>query len=317
MTTGQGLDSLFLHKAAGFAVFIALAALSWLLIQLSDTYNEVVPVQIKIKDVPMGKIVKNDGLTVDVSVKCSGFRLCRYYLLPKNARFVEISLNETDYFDNFDDTYSLNEDDVAEAVGNFLGISAEDVFIDSEDVIVDVGTLAEKKVPLIPNYTLKTAPQYFEYSAPVVSQDSIVIYGEESIIEDISEIKTEAKTYEGVSADIFDRLEINLNSLGIKSDITGIDISIRVERFTEYSVEVPILNTLKNTVILPDKVNIRYFVALKDFTAVNAAAFLVELDTAFVSNGKIPIAVRHQPEHVRIMSVKPKNVEYIITGTND
>lgn len=298
-------------------MFIALAALSWLLIQLSDTYNEVVPVQIKIKDVPMGKIVKNDGLTVDVSVKCSGFRLCRYYLLPKNARFVEISLNETDYFDNFDDTYSLNEDDVAEAVGNFLGISAEDVFIDSEDVIVDVGTLAEKKVPLIPNYTLKTAPQYFEYSAPVVSQDSIVIYGEESIIEDIREIKTEAKTYEGVSADIFDRLEINLNSLGIKSDITGIDISIRVERFTEYSVEVPILNTLKNTVILPDKVNIRYFVALKDFTAVNAAAFLVELDTAFVSNGKIPIAVRHQPEHVRIMSVKPKNVEYIITGTND
>ena len=85
------------------------------------------------------------------------------------------------------------------------GISAEDVFIDSEDVIVDVGTLAEKKVPLIPNYTLKTAPQYFEYSAPVVSQDSIVIYGEESIIEDISLVQFDYDEVLGITRCVYSK----------------------------------------------------------------------------------------------------------------
>lgn len=317
MTNGLGRNSLFLRKAAGFAVLVSLAALLWLMIQLSATYNEIVPVQIKIKDVPTGKIIKNDGLIVNAAVKCSGFILCRYYLLPEDARHIEISLNETDYFENFDDTYSLDENDVAKAIGSFMGISAGDVFIDSEEITVEVGILAEKKVPLVPDITLKMEPQYCVYGTPVASQDSIVIYGDESIIEDIDEIKTVAKTYEDVSDDIFDHLEIDFNSLGVKSDLEGIDISIRVERFTEYSVDVPILNTFENIVILPDKVNIRYFVALKDFTAVNEAAFLVELDTACISDGKIPVAVRHQPEHINIMSIKPKIVEYIIIGTND
>lgn len=317
MTNGLGRNSLFLRKTGGFAVFVSLAALLWLMIQLSATYNEVVPVQIKIKDIPTGKIIKNDGLVINAAVKCSGFRLCRYYLLPKDARYIEISLDETDYFENFDSTYSLDEEDIEKAIGSFMGIDAEDVFIDSEEIAVEVGILDERKVPLVPDITLKLEPQYCVYGTPVASQDSIVIYGDKSIIEDIDEIKTVAKTYEDVSDDIFDHLEIDLNKLGVKSALEGIDISIRVERFTEYSVDIPILNTLKNTVILPDKVNIRYFVAMKDFTAVNAAAFLVELDTACISDGKIPVAVRHQPEHTKIMSIKPEIVEYIIMGTND
>jgi hypothetical protein len=68
-----------------------------------------------------------------------------------------------------------------------------------------------------------------------------------------------------------------------------------------------------------DKVNIKYIVSLTDYNLTKENSFKVNIDTADIKpeNNYLPIYLTDYPNNTRIISIEPKEVEYIIIEKNE
>ena len=97
-----------------------------------------------------------------------------------------------------------------------------------------------------------------------------------------------------------------------------IDVTIRVQKFTEASVELPILvenlpagYSLK---MFPDKVQVKYNVAFDNYEKINASGFRAIIDFSKIQEGdnKVKVQLVEFPEEIRAVKLNPEKVEYII-----
>ena len=128
-----------------------------------------------------------------------------------------------------------------------------------------------------------------------------------------SEVRTTVITLKNVSQNIETTAEIDLNE-GLNADVEEVEVSVNVEKYTESEVVVPITvpgNT--NMHLYPDKVTVRYIVAMKDYAIINQLSFKAVVDTMDIySMDVLPVDLVLFPNNTQIISVEPKAVEYII-----
>ena len=82
---------------------------------------------------------------------------------------------------------------------------------------------------------------------------------------------------------------------------------------------MPIVNNSKKKLrLFPDKVKIKYIVSLTDYNIIKENSFKVNIDTADISasNNFLPIYLTDYPNNTKIISIEPKEVEYIIIEEN-
>ena len=67
------------------------------------------------------------------------------------------------------------------------------------------------------------------------------------------------------------------------------------------------------------KDKIKYIVYLSEYNIINEKSFVVRIDTADISpeNNFLPIYLADYPNNTKIISIEPKEVEYIIIDANN
>ncbi len=299
--------------------FVTIAALLWLLIKLSTNYTVTEPLTINIKDAPADLVLTNGTQKIKVTLSTSGFELLNYYFKPYSRRKVDISLEEVPLHKDGESTYSFNSSYAKEKIASFLTIEPSEVSFDDNRIILNMEQLDSIRVKVIPNVDLTYEKQYNRLGKIQLTPDSVTIYGPKNKISTIDNVYTENLTLRNINQNIDTYLPLKLDDM-LNTNHKDINVKIFVEKYTEAVANVPITNDSKqNLRLFPDKVRIKYIVSLTDYNITKENSFKVNIDTADISpdNNFLPIYLADYPSNTKIISIEPKEVEYIIIEKND
>lgn len=312
-------DSQAFKQFSSMMIFVVIAALFWLLIKLSSNYTVTEPLTINIKDTPADLVLTNGTQKIKVTLSTSGFELLNYYFKPISRRKVDISLEEVPLHKDGESTYSFGSSYAKEKIANFLTLEPSEISFDENRIILNMEQLDSIRVKIIPNADLTYEKQYNRIGKIQLTPDSVTIYGPKNEIAEIDNIYTENFTFRNINQNIDINVPLKLDGM-LNADHKDINVKIFVEKYTEAVVNVPIINNSKeNLRLFPDKVKIKYIVSLTDYNIIKENSFKVNIDTTDINpeNNYLPIYLTDYPNNTRILSVEPKEVEYIIIEKNE
>jgi hypothetical protein len=308
-----------LHKFSNILFFVTIAALFWLLIKLSANYTVTEPLTIDIKDAPADLVVVDGSQELKVTLSTSGFELLNYYFKPASKRKVDISLEEVPLHKDSEGTYSFSISYAKEKVAKYLAIEPSEVSFDENRISVRMEQLDSLKVKVMPNIDISYEKQYNRHGRIQIKPDSITIYGPKSKLKEIDNIYTESISLKNISSNIDINVPLHPEEM-INFDSKEVNIKINVEKYTEAIANVKIDNNSdKKLRLFPDKVKIKYIVSLTDYNIIKDNSFIISIDTAdiFSENNFLPVYLIDYPSNTRIISIEPKEVEYIIIEENE
>ena len=312
-------DSQTFKQFSSMMIFVVIAALFWLLIKLSSNYTVTEPLTINIKDTPADLVLTNGTQKIKVTLSTSGFELLNYYFKPKSRRKVDISLEEVPLQKDSESTYSFGSTYAKEKVANFLTLEPKEVSFDENRIILNMEQLDSVKVKVIPNFDITYEKQYNRLGKMQLTPDSVIIYGPKNKISEIDNIYTQNLTLRNVNRNINQDIPLKLDET-LNANHKDINVKIFVEKYTETIAIVPITNNSKeNLRLFPDKVKIKYIVTLTDYNITKESSFKVNIDTIDINpeNNYLPIYLTDYPTNTKIISIEPKEVEYIIIEKNE
>ena len=182
-------------------------------------------------------------------------------------------------------------------------------------------SMSMKNVAVIPDIKIDFEKQYQRYGLITIEPDSVIVYGPASVIDKVDFVRTEKIELKKIK----DNQEFSVNIIStannkkLRFSENEIQISIPVAKYTEGSIELPIItiDSLSGFKIktYPDKVLVTYLVALKDFKRVNMDMF--QMGVYYKSKESsayktLKVEILHQPPFVEIVKIDPQRVEYII-----
>lgn len=308
-----------LHQFSSIVFFVTIAALFWLLIKLSANYTVTESLTIDIKDAPADLVVVDKSQELKVTLSTSGFELLNYYFKPASKRKVDISLEEVPLHKDSESTYSFSISYAKEKVANYLTIEPSEVSFDENRIIIKMEQLDSLKVKVTPKLDLSYEKQYNRHGRIQINPDSVTIYGPKSKLKEIDNIYTESISLKNINSNIDINVPLHTEEM-INVDNKEVNIKINVEKYTEAIANVKIANNSnKKLRLFPDKVNIKYIVSLTDYNIIKDNFFIISIDTADISskNNFLPVYLIDYPSNTRILSIEPKEVEYIIIEENE
>lgn len=298
---------------SGMVVFILVAALLWIVIKLSDTHTVTVPFAIHYVDIPASRLIADNDQEVKATVTTTGFKLLNYYFTNKKNRKIDISLKELKCKKIDDKVYSYSSRYIIDKIGDYLSSNTNDIQLTDDTQYFNMSRLASKKVKVVPETNFSFEQQYNYYGEPMATPGFVTIYGSVEDINNTKEVKTEVITRKNVNQNVVTKVKIDLDEK-LRADIDEVEVSINVEKYTESEVVVPveIPGDIKMH-LFPEKVHIKYVVAMKDYAIINSMSFKATVDTMeMFFNDALPVDLVLFPNNTQIISIEPKEVDYII-----
>lgn len=311
MAEGSGNQNF--KSITGMIICIIIAALLWIIIKLTVEYTVTEPFAIRFTDVPADQIIQNENYRVEATMTTTGFKLMNYYLKAPKNREIQLSLKDINYKKINFETYSYSKRYLEESIAEFINATSNEVQVADELQYFVMSKLASKKVKIIPQTSFDFERQYNYYGEPIAIPDSATVFGTSKDIQDIQYIQTEVVSRKNVIQNIDTKAKLALKE-NIQCDVNEVEIVVNVEKYTEAEVEVPITIPDETQLhLFPNKVKIRYIVAIKDYPIINDISFKVAIDSESIFlNETLPVKLLLYPNNTQIISINPEQVEYIV-----
>jgi len=309
----------FNKRLAIFLFFLFISTVLWFLIKLSHEYTTDLDYPIQLVNPPKGKVIVGaPPRTVQLRVKAYGYTLLRYKAMALlspiqvNLKGAKLSLNSdgSEYFlmlgDKLNSFVSQLSDDII-----LLGVQPDTLFFSMANVI-------DKVVKISPSITATFANQHMLAGSIKVSPQTITITGPRSILDTINEIKTVPISLDLISQTHKEKVMLaSIQQVSFSKNTVAIEVP--VEKFTETTLEVPIipLNVpdKSQVILLPEKVTVKCNVTVSKYFQLKPNQFKLVCDFSdsdAISGGKIRISVQKSPEHVARIDFQPKYVDFIL-----
>lgn len=303
------------RPVATFLVFLVLSSVLWLLVKLSEDYTTQTTFCLKLENVPADKWIANPEQTVKLSLTIDGFHTLRCKAIREAKRYVIIALDEVPYRLESGHTYSFGSQYVIEKIADRLDVNATNIIMNEDKIYFEMNSLKSKVVPVVLRSDIRTQRQYEVYGLPILDPSSITIYGPEEIIDTLKSVKTEIVSKINVNESV--RATVPLDLLGglIQSNTKSVNAVVEVVKYTEADVKVPVTapDTLKMR-FFPETLTLKCLVPIKDYSTMVPENFRVVCDAEQLKDLKPVIDVRlvSWPNNVRVLSMAPDKVEYLI-----
>lgn len=304
------------RKTVIFLVCLGISSVMWLLIKLSKEYELIVNIPVRFSNFPNDKILINyPDSTISIKVTDNGFDLIGTSIFGnpdplliniEGIRQIKITKNKSKSFILTRSYYQFFESQFSSAKNIEL--------IEPDSIIFLFEKQASKKVRISPQYSVKFPPQYQLNGKPIISPDSITIFGSAIDIHKIDSIRTEFLEFKNLETSVDENVKIILPSK-IKSSISEVQLQINVEKFTEASIQIPLTTKFaskKQVRIFPNQIQIKYAVSLENFNNIKAEQFQVIGEADSLSVGKLNIILKEFPANIRIIDFSPRMAEFII-----
>lgn len=204
--------------------------------------------------------------------------------------------------------------DFSRQLGNEITILS----FEPDSIVFNFSDRIVKRLPVRLNATFVFEKQYDSSGHTLLQPDSINVSGPPSVIENMNFVETEKLQIEDVKSSIHRTVKLVPNKLlTFATDI--VTIKVPVEKFTEGRTEVPVhpmnVDPGYSLKTFPDKIMVRYQVALSRYNDVDAGQFDAVVDGAKLVDqnpAKIPVQLMTAPSYIRAIFIEPEKVDYIL-----
>lgn len=306
-----------------YTIAVLLATAGWFINKLGSDISAVGTSAVEYYGLPRNRILVPGLTTSELSIT---FSARGNNLLGTHGRLpgIRIDLSKLDIRTIPESDSSLKfvtNDDIRSQVEQQMPKDFHFVSLKPDTILLDFGASSTKKVPLVINHKITFAKQYRMASAPGISPDSITITGSAALVDTINCVYTETLQLENVK-DSSRREKVKiLKPNGITCPLTSAIVTLRAEKYTEGSVEVPIkqLNVPENVRlrIFSPKAVIKFNVGWNNYNRVNAEMFGVAVDyndlNGIAKPHQLTIHLTKAPDNIGVtnITIVPQTVEYL------
>ena len=317
------IDGKLRLKLSVFLVCLVFSAVLWGMIKLTHEYNVTVKFDVQASTFPKGKIlVGNADSVISITLRAKGLD---FYSRILKARRTPLLLD----LDNLnlqrkDDLYYGYElsSRRARLITDQLPVGVEVISIDPDTLHFVFEKSFTKKVAVKPDISLQFAKQYNLYDSLMLKPDSVKVSGRKSIVDTIRYVDTRHKTYNNLKEGVTEKLGLVTPKFDppVYLSTDSVLVSLKVEKFTEARVEVPVTLMFGTSVksiyrTYPEKVTVTCLIAMKDYSRLDPSLFSVvssDEDVSGFEDRRIPVRVEQSPKFVKVMKIEPEKVEYLI-----
>jgi YbbR domain-containing protein len=300
-------------------ICFSIASVFWLLLALSHEYPASIYFPVSYTNPPGNKIVTNElPREITVHVKTSGFKIISYYFQrDKDSVQVDItaSFGSSQVLPElFSISTTSFQSDFSKELGKEVSISG----FSPDSIIFNFSDVVTRKVPVVLSLTADFEKQYDTTGKPVLTPSEVEVTGPFNVVDTLKEVRTEQIVLSNLKETVTMKTQL-VSGRFLSYSTNEIKVSLPVEKFTEGTVEVEIkaMNagpglSLKT---FPDKVLIRYQVALSQYNNVEQSMFVAVADAAKIKEkelSKLEVELIEKPGFVRNIILEPSKVDYII-----
>lgn len=315
-----------LQNKTQFSIFLVCLIISifiWFLIKMSKDYTADISYKLIYNNAPANQIITEiyDSI-IYVQIDSRGFDLMNRTYLNKSHP-IEIDLRNIPVHKN---RYRIGNYILSESILNQIRnqtefpnqihrISPDTLFLKLENCIskeVDIKTM----IDLVPK------KQHYIYGNITQSPLKVLLTGPPSIIDTINSIYSEPIKLENIKDDQHLKLML-LNPYKndqVSLSVDSVELIIPIQEYTENIAEIPIkINGAANMrlKLFPEKVQVRYLVALKDFERITNDMFSAVINFNIKAINNQQVKLDRFPAFIKIIDYEPKSVEYLILIEND
>ncbi|MDR2011034.1 MAG: hypothetical protein LBQ22_11215 [Bacteroidales bacterium] len=309
-----------------FLFFLLLSAFLWFLNALNKEYTTTVTVTLKIENIPGNLIVKDkEAGELRIDIYGHGYSLLKAKIdrirLPLLIDFNNKTNNVTLYKGLKDENISyLLTGELYSTISRRFGDNIQIISILPDTIyFYPEEKMDSKKVPVTLAVEYNIHPEYLLVNSPVLSEDSIVISGQQEIIDTIKKVFTSKQNIGIIDENNKKTVEIEMLP-GIQYSTENITVEFPVEKYTETYKEVQIQplyfpdNT--NIVLSPANVQVYYKVPLSLYNNIENDNFEVSVNYNKRKNDIIPVDIKSRNQIIEITKITPIFVKYLLEKNN-
>jgi YbbR domain-containing protein len=153
----------------------------------------------------------------------------------------------------------------------------------------------------------------------IISPPGVKVFGPKATLDTLNQVFTQTIVLQNLDSDKTVTIGLsNPNPSLLRFEPEQVEIKLRIEKFTESSIEIPIdfSNIKQNIQSFPSTVKVYFKVAQKDFNNVQAGGFNVKPELSGIKLqdvDRLHLILTKKPEFVRNERIVPANVEFLIT----
>mgnify|MGYP001364564484 FL=1 len=297
-----------------FVFFVLLALIYSMISKLTSNYTKTIVFVVKPVDVPSDQVVLDQSIdSIRLELEGYGYNLAKYYI---DQPIIEISLNDLNKVKSkYQWTKQRNFSDLQSKFNKSVRLVSSSV--DQIEFIIE--QYESKKVPVELKLELDYKSGFDSFNEYKLSKDSIMITGPNSLIDTINMIQTHKLVLNQIDSEINTKIRIKPSeNNNITHSDTELDFQLKVEKFTEESIKVPvtIVNIDDNMKInyYPKVVSVLYRVSIREYKSVNPMDFRVECDLNTINrdNSVLISSITKKPSNVRKCRIENNQIQYVI-----
>ena len=297
-----------------FVFFVLLALIYSMFSKLTSNYTKTIVFVVKPVDVPSDQVVLDQSIdSIGLELEAYGYNLAKYYI---DQPIIEISLNDLNKVKSkYQWTKQRNFSDLQSKFNKSIRLVSSSV--DQIEFIIE--QYESKKVPVELKLELDYKSGFDSFNEYKLSKDSIMITGPNSLIDTINMIQTHKLVLNQIDSEINTKIRIKPSeNKNITHSDTELDFQLKVEKFTEESIKVPvtIVNIDDNMKInyYPKVVSVLYRVSIREYKSVNPMDFRVECDLNTINRGNSVLisSITKKPSNVRKCRIENNQIQYVI-----
>lgn len=301
-----------------FLIFLIISATLWYLNKLSHTYisNITIPVNIT-NDFNSEQMLIEKTNMLTCQIECKGYKLIGEKLFSKHKR-IDIPSSRLRFRNVAGAPYTkvVDNESLKDVLNTMLSpirllaIKTGNVYVTSSETVT-------KKLPVYSSLEVDTRQHYRMISGIELLPDSIIVRGVKPIIDTMSGVWTEKKTFFGVERSISGTVKLEKTD-GVTYSTNDIDYNIDIETFTEMEFELPIkiTNCPQNlqAKILPYKAKIKLNVNRSNYRFIKPERITLYIDYKDINTNisdKFKIYTSQLPKGVKVMTLAPAYADVV------
>lgn len=304
-------------KIRVFVVLLFLAAIYWFFTSLSEKYTYFTYYSINYTNIPENLLFQNTPVTnVEVQIEASGFEILGHKLKSKELQFDVSDFNALGDYKYF---YLPNRQ-IHTIQKQLKDIKL--LHFNKDSLIVYLGNLKTKKVPIISHVKLNFKPGFKLTEQLQIVPDSIEVNGPEKFIDSIHDIKTKSEKRNDINADLnfeIDLLLPNSEKKELSFETSKVRLIGKVAKYTEGTMELPIkLPLLPEGVkmeLYPKSAVVKFEVSFENYQKIDTTSFRLTCKYPIDSINKdetLELLLSKKPSFVKEYSIEPQKVTYLI-----
>lgn len=301
-----------------FTICVLLAGAIWTLNQLNNAYTATVSIPltgiISTRESPPGTSLPG---TIQVEVKGRGFTLLRLFRASSDYSIAPDKSSSSVR----KDVVSVRE--LLTPLISPFGDELEVLRIEPSELVLSDRMLHSVKVAVRPSDDLGFSPDHVKSGPSVTLPDSIIVYSEEPLRNDLKVLFTETVKAKMISQPYFTKVKLRNPGKGLRLSQDSVWIYVPVERGTEVSLKIPVRPSAgiypnshhrfsdEEELFLPRSVTVTCRIPLSRYNSTVESVFRAEAVRTAVSGDRVLVSIVKAPFWAGNIRWEPTTVHHL------